>query len=520
MKALTSHLASAFFLSATAALPGCAAGPQAKVGAEGTVGKSELTRASEVVIASPAGVRRPPFSFAPDDERLLDDAQRGAFFFLWNESSPLTGMVVDRSSEKFASIAGAGFQLAALPVGVERGWVTRQQAEQRALLILTSLEANPRNRKHGFFYHFLDEVSADPLPRDAVSTIDSAIFFAGALVAGVYFEGEVRERADRLFSQADWTAFIETAPRAHEPHMKGSLSLGRKPVDPDKPEGETRLLPYYWADCGDEHRLATFLAVAAPQETHRADSGLYYRLRRPLGDHPASGLHVYLPWSGALFTNIFAHCFIDYASMGPDDPAAFGVERRPRVDWWENSRRAVLLNQAKCTEARSSFPNLGANSWGLSACDGPGGYIVPGVYPRPVVPADYVVDLDYPRFAPKDDFGGGVVAPYGAGCAVMFAPEMAISALRHYRSLQRADGTPLVWREPAATVGAPGGYGFQDSFNAETGWVAPDCVAIDQGPLVLAIENARTGRVSHWFHSHPWVQRAADRLQLTPKKPK
>src|SRR5262249_41692852 len=81
------------------------------------------------------------------------------------------------------------------------------------------------------------------------------------------------------------------------------------------------------------------------------------------------------------------------------------------------------------------------------------------------------------------------LAPYAAGCAVMFDPSKAVAALRYYKSLKDSKGQPLMWRDPKA-----GGYGFQDSVNLGKMWVAKDCVAIDQGPLVLAIENARSGR--------------------------
>ena len=89
-----------------------------------------------------------------------------------------------------------------------------------------------------------------------------------------------------------------------------------------------------------------------------------------------------------------------------------------------------------------------------------------------------------------------------------------MAALREYRTMTDVDGAPLIWRDPAS-----GGFGFQDSFvlehNADgSAWVAPDNVSIDQGPLILAIENARTGRVWEWFHAHPSVQEGMQRLKL------
>jgi hypothetical protein len=501
------------------AAAGCAGTPPA---APATSANPTPSTAAEVVIDSPAGRRvgeagRPPFRFSKEDERLLDDIQRGAFWFLWNQACPTTGMVVDRSSVDFASIAGVGFQLAALPIGVERGWVTRDQAQTRAVTILTALEANPDNRKAGLFYHFLKPTTAGPVPQDVVSTIDSALFFAGAMVASTYFGGDVQARADRLFAQADWTFFVETAPRPHEQFMKGFISLGWKPDSFDQPTGRGSLQPYYWADNGDEHRLVCFLAAAAPDPRHRVGADLYYRLRRPLGEYKDAGTMVYLPWSGALFTSFFAHCFMDYRSRGPDDPAAFGIPRRPRVDWWENSRRQVNLHRLKAREAADRFPTLGENAWGLTACDVPDGYGVPGVYPNPLRFPELVPGVDDAQWTPKDDYANGTLGCYGAGCAIMFEPEAALAALRHYRSLQTADGSPLVWREPSSDP-TKAHYGFLDSFNSASGWVAKDYVAIDQGPLILAIENARTGSVWKWFEAHPAARAAWQRLGM-PENP-
>lgn len=466
---------------------------------------------ADLVIASPPGMTRPPFRFTKADDQLLDEVQRAAFLFLWKACDPRSGMVVDRSSVKFASTAGVGFQLAALPIGVERGWVTKDEACARAIMILSALEGNPNNRKAGLFYHFLDGATAGPIDQDVVSTVDSALLFAGMLTAGSYFGGEARERADRLFDQADWTFFAENNPRPHEHHLKGFISLGWKPADFKNPTGEGSLLPYYWADSGDEHRLVCLLAGAASNPAHRVDPLLYYRLRRQIGEFQDTGPMVYFPWSGALFTNFFAHCFINYAAMGPDDPAGHGVARRANVDWWENSRRAVLLHRRKAEGRASQSPNFGPNAWGLTASDAVTGYAVPGVFPDPLKFTDMRPELDYSTYVPQDNFGDGTIAPYGAGSSVMFDPVAAIAALRHYRSLKGPDGRPLIWRDPSEGKGM---YGFQDAVNVATGWVAPDCVAIDQGPLVLAIENARSGLVWKLFDKHPAIREAMERLGM------
>jgi hypothetical protein len=470
--------------------------------------------AGDWVIASPPGISRPPFRFEREDDRLLDEIQRGAFWYLWNACDAQTGMVHDRTSVSMASVAGVGFQLAAIPVGVERGWIGKELGRERAARILRALDSCPTNRKKGLFFHFLDGRTAAPLDNDAVSTIDSAILFSGMIVAGEFFGGEIKDRAGRFLDAADWSFFTLNAPRPNEPYLKGFVSLGWKPKNFSDPTGDGSLLPYAWADAADEQRLVCFLSAGASNPARRVDPAVYYRLRRMLGSHASSGVHVWFPWSGALFTHFFAQCFIDYAHMPPDDPAAHGASHRPRVDWWENARRGVELHRIKANENPLRTPTSGDNAWGLTASDAPNGYAVPGVFPTRLATTDQVPQVDFADFTPKDDFGDGTVAPYGAGCAIMFNPTASIAALRHYRSLTNGKGGLLVWRDPGSH-GQTGEFGFRDAFNAGTGWVAADCVAIDEGPLVLAIENARSGQIWKLFHGSEWTKASMRTLGLS-----
>ncbi|MBZ0173196.1 MAG: hypothetical protein K8E66_12500, partial [Phycisphaerales bacterium] len=362
---------------------------------------------------------RPPYRFGAADEALLDEVQRAAFAFFWNEADSGSGLVRDRTSSDVVSIAGVGFGLSALPIAVERGWITREQGQGRATTILKSLLAEPTNRKAGLFFHFLNH---DATPRRVgaelvVSTIDSALLFAGAITAGQYFGGEVGLLSAKMIAGADWTFFTE--PQADNPDTRGFLSLGWKPASDDDPTGDGALLPYFWLDSGDEHRLATLMAVCAPEPGHRLESGVYYRLRRQLGWHEPVGEMVWFPYSGALFTAFFSHCWIDYARLGPDDPSEWGVDHRASVDWWENSRRTVHLHRDKAIANPLGLPTLGENAWGLSACDGPEGYLVPGFFPVPVDMTWAEPGRDYSLFRAEDRWGGGVVPPYAAASSIV-----------------------------------------------------------------------------------------------------
>ncbi len=471
-------------------------------------------RAGEVAIVAAPDRPKPPYQFAPDDEQLLDEIQHATFNFFWKSVSDETGMVYDRTSSDVISIAGVGFQLAALPIGVERGWVTRDQARKRAMLIITALENEPSNRKAGLFYHFINphDASARRVGRElVVSTIDSAILFSGMLVAGQYFDGDVAAITDRLFADADWSFFLDTPGSGAPPGA--FLSLGWKPQSDTDPTGDGELLHFYWLDSGDEHRLVTFLASCAPNLENRIHTSVYWNLRRQLGWHDGQGYTVWFPYSGALFTAFFAHCFINYTDLTLDDPQAHGALHRPRVDWWENSRRLVNLHRDRAIANPLELPTLGPNAWGLSACDGPDGYLVPGFFPTPVEMIGATPGQDYSTYAPEENWGGGVIPPYAAGASIMFEPQLALKALRHYRTLEPAADLPTVW-----SGSPPDGQGFTDSFRLDASgtidWVASDFVAISQGPLLLGIENARSGLIWRLFMAHPAIEQGKVRLGL------
>ena len=181
-----------------------------------------------------------------------------------------------------------------------------------------------------------------------------------------------------------------------------------------------------------------FLAVGAPDADHAIAPTSYYRLKRVVKRHDDMPPYV-VSWNGSLFTYFFSHCWIDYRHLAADDPQSFDVDA-PRVDWFENSRRAVLTHRQRCIEASHEFPTLAENRWGLAPCSFRDQYLVHEVRPS-------VND--------KDVWYEGVVPPYAAGSAIMFTPTESLAALREYRSLNGPDGRPLVWRDPAK-----GGYGF------------------------------------------------------------
>lgn len=457
---------------------------------------------------------RPPFTFSAEDDAFLEEVTRATFRWIW-ESPDVTdlGLIKDRSSGPLVSTAGVGYQLGAICLGVERGYISLDQGERRAKQILESLLRVPTNRKEGLFWHFLEGATNAPrTSADGVSTIDSAILFAGVLTAAAYFGGEVEHLGNSMFEAANWVFF--TQPQSAGELNRGMISLLWRPTNQNDPTGPGSLIAPTWVDAMGEQRLIYFLAAAAPNEAFRVNPNFYYRLRRTPAATATVGPMIRLPGAGGTFLAFFDQLWINDAAIGaaqgPDRPDLRGYNFRTATDWWENSRRHALLHREKAISSRpAGFTTLGPNAWGLSASDGPGGYQVPGLY-APVLPlpgARPIIDI--PTSFSSDQWLDGTVAIYGAGSMIMFEPQLAVAALRHYRGLTAANGQPLVWDDD---------YGFEDAYNLHVSggpWVARDRLAIDQGPLLLAIENARTGLLWKTFHKHPYVKAAMERLGLS-----
>jgi hypothetical protein len=429
--------------------------------------------------------------FSAEDEAFLEQVQRGCFNYLWNQVGSPGALAKDRTTTVVASTAGIGFQLSSLPIGVERRWITRQQGQQRALKVLHTLLDRTDNRRHGVFLHFVhaDTGAIYPEYRNEAATVDHALLLAGALPAASYFGGEVAQLVHRMAAETNWIDY-------YDPKVE-FITFGWEPVDHGNLHGQGQYYPSSWRYASDEERLVYFVAVGCPTPEFAADPRDYYRLERPIKRHGDGPPFVVSP-TGGLFTYFFSHCWIDYRSLDADDPRQFGV-KAPRVDWFENSRRATLTQRQRCVEEASRYPTLAADRWGLSPSMG---YDETGKL-------NYLVPDVRPSVYNKDEWHDGVVAPYAAGSAIMFTPPESLAALRAFHDLRDNKGQPLVWRDPAQ-----GGFALADSFKLNPPRACDDNVAIDVGPMLLAIENVRTGLVWKLFMDHPVSRRAAERLKF------
>lgn len=311
-----------------------------------------------------------------DDDALLDAVARETFDFFWYEVNPANGLIKDRSTaDSPSSIAAVGFGLTAIPIAVDRGWISRERGYERALLTLKTFATGGVQGKHGFFYHFIDMQTGERVWNNEVSSIDTALFIAGALTAGEYFKGtEVETLSAQLYAQVDWSTFA----------AGGKLvSMGWKP--------EIGFFGNTW-DHFDESLILYILAIGSP--SHPVPAEAWAAIDRPVD---AAGEFIFLPGE-PLFVYQYPLAWLDLR----DKEDSF-------ANYFNNTIRACLRNQKFSADYAKRYKTYEDGVWGLSASDGPDGYRAYGASP-----------------ANQD----GTVAPYASISCLPFTPEAAVSSMR------------------------------------------------------------------------------------------
>ncbi|MFB2550712.1 glucoamylase family protein [Ensifer soli] len=409
----------------------------------------------------------------------LASLQRSAFGYFLDHTDPGTGLVADTSAPGApASIAATGFGLSAYPVAVERGFVTRREALKRTLACLRFLDDAPTGRQpgaashRGFFYHFLDMRTGHRAWQSEASTMDTALLFAGVLMAQRYFDGadpgeaEVRERAARLFDRIDWAFALAGG---------DTMTMGWKP-------GRGRLA-YRWQGYS-EAILLHVLALGA--DTHSVPFSAYDAFTATYDWLAVEG-RPYL-YAGPLFIHLFSHAWIDFAGLRDAAMAARST------DYAENTRLAVATQRHYARENPQGFRGYGEDLWGLTACLGPtnADRSAGGAKRRRPSPGGYLA-----RGAPfgPDD---GTIAPWAPLACLPFAPEAALSATRHI--LQRYPGVLADGRFYGAFTPDLAGTGPE-------GFIDRRFTGLDQGLLVLMIENACSGLVWRLMRDVPVIRK-------------
>lgn len=406
----------------------------------------------------------------PDDE-LLDLVQQRTIAFFWETAHPGCLLSRDRVSSigqdrdpNLVAVGGSGFGIMALIVGVERGWLPRDAVVER-LLAITDFLWERAESYNGIFPHFFNGETGKAFHwwmGDAGSDIvETAFLMTGLLTARQYFdldgdEAVLRARINNIWQRADWSW--------HTSSGKPSLIWHWSPEHGWCTTHEI----HGWDEC----LIAYVLGASSPTHpipvsayhdgwavnTSFANGKEYFGIRLPLGPE----------FGGPLF---FAH----FSFLGLDPR---GLKDR-YADYWEQVTAHARINYEHCVRNPEGHTGYGPDCWGLTSSDGNEGYA-----------------------AYQPIWDKGVISPTAALASMPYTPAESMRALRYF--MRRGE---RLWRR----------YGFTDAFNEGADWVGDDWLAIDQGPIVVMIENHRTGLLWRLFMSCPEVQHGLTVLGFEPR---
>jgi hypothetical protein len=390
-----------------------------------------------------------------DDEALVDMVQRATFRYFWEGAHPVSGLIRERTpSGDICAIGGSGFGLMAIPVGIERGFVTRAAGVARVLQMLTFLSVAERH--WGAFPHWIHGVTGQHVgfhgpSDDAMDIVETSYLAQGFLTVRQYFDGasaeeaQIRALASQLWEAIEWDAFL--------PAGSSTLRWHRSP---------TTGLSSFNLTGWNEAMITYLLAIASP--THAIAPSCYHDgwarggamvLNQSYYGHLLS---VGWPYGGPMF---FAH----YSFLGFDPR----YKRDAYANYFSHNRNHALVQVDYCAANPLGHTGYSATSWGLTASDDPWGYLAHEPFSR----------------------DNGTLTPTAALGSMPYAPVQALAAARHFYE----DYGAALWSF----------YGFRDAFHPGVGWTASDHIAIDQGPIVLMIENHRSGLLWNRFMSSPEI---------------
>jgi hypothetical protein len=412
------------------------------------------------------------------DAEMLEGLRLATFEYFRHEFNLRTGLTADKTQPGSpSSIAAVGMALSVYVVAVERGLLSRAEVIDRTLTVLRFFQNSHQGPEadatgyRGFYFHFLDMHTGRRALQCELSTIDTAILLAGVLTAATYFigkddeEAEIRELAESLYRRVDWQWALNGGT---------TICYGWKP--------ESGFLPWRWNVGYSEALILYALALGSP--TFPIDQQGYTEWTSTFEWRKVYGTE-YL-YAGPLFIHQMSHLWIDFRGIHDD------FNRKQGIDYFENTRRATYIQRQYGIENPLGFAHYSEYGWGLTASDGPGPAILE-VNGAQRVFYDYVA-----RGAPfgPDD---GTISPWAVVASLPFAPEIVIKTIRHAIEVLKLKG-----RSP---------YGFDSSFNPTYpdtstnlhGWVSPWIFGLNQGPILLMIENFQTELIWKTIRRCPYI---------------
>ena len=408
------------------------------------------------------------------DDELLTMVQQASFRYYWEGGSPVSGLARENipGNDTVVATGASGFGVMALVVGVDRGFITREQGVERMMRITRFLER--ADRFHGVWAHFMDGSTGKALPLfgaydDGADLVETSFMMEGLLTAREYFdrdtasERELRDRITRLWQGVEWSWFRRD-PKNDAIFWHWS---------PD----------YAWYIhnrlTGWNEVMITYLeAIASP--THAVPPSFYYS--GWAGDKEYSKPHTVESVELKVGSGVGGPLFFTHYSFMGFDP--HGIHDK-YTDYFDQNRNMAKINLAYCERNPAGHAGYGADDWGITAVDGPGGY----------VPYE-------PNPANNFELDDGTIAPTGAVSSMPYLPEASIRALKHF------------YRDEGAELWGP--FGFRDAFNQQQDWVANINMGLNQAPMVVMIENYRTGLIWKTFMKNPEIKPALDRIGFKP----
>ncbi|MEO6151427.1 MAG: glucoamylase family protein [Mucilaginibacter sp.] len=402
------------------------------------------------------------------DSALLDVVQRQTFRYFWDFAHPVSGLARERSNEAFdyggevVTTGGSGFGIMAMIVAVERKWIKREEAVDRMLKIVKFLQK--ADSYHGVFPHWLNGATGKTIPfgrkDDGGDLVETSFLFQGIITAHQYYNGddpkerELRSRMGGLWDDVEWDWYTQSG--RDNLYWHWSPNNGWAMNFAIRGYNEC-LITYVLAASGERYTVKDNIYHNGWAQSDFFKNGkTFYGIKLPLG----------FDYGGPLF-------FTHYSFLGLDPK---GLKDR-YADYWEQNVNHTLINRAYCVDNPKKFKGYGPNCWGLTASDNHEGYNA---------------------HSPTNDLG--VITPTAALSAFPYTPQYSMQALRHFYY----DMGDKIWGE----------YGFVDSFNESKNWYAKSYLAIDQGPIVVMIENYRTGLLWKLFMSSPQVQAGLKKLDF------
>ncbi len=402
------------------------------------------------------------------DSALLDVVQRQTFRYFWDFGHPVSGLARERSNTSFdygnevVTIGGSGFGIMAMIAADHRKFITHEQSVDRMLKIVEFLFK--ADAYHGVFPHWLNGETGKIIrfgrKDDGGDLVETAYLLQGLICAKQYYvantpkERRIRDVISWIWGETEWSWY--TRDGRDNLYWHWSPNNGWAMNFPIRGFNEC-LITYILAASADRYPVSAEVYHRGWTQSDFFKNGhTYYGYKLPLG----------FPYGGPLF-------FSQYSFLGLNPK---GLTDR-YANYWEQNLNHTLINRAYCIDNPKKFKGYGENSWGLTASDNYEGYNA---------------------HSPDNDLG--VITPTAALSAFPYTPEYSMKALRHFYY----DLGDKIWGE----------YGFSDAFSESKNWYAKSYLAIDQGPIIVMIENYRSGLLWNLFMSAPEIQNGLKKLDF------